>query len=191
MIVEPLTMLVNAEDYSEATEPRSPGLHLGRIIGALDQARGTKYPESSEQTKQTYFSMGFMWETFLSNIFLDTAIKKAAGVLVRPGELVSDGIAMSPDALDLSDYVLEEYKATWRSSIHPIDDKRFWAWIVQMKCYCRALGTYRARLRVFFVNGDWRSSGPQVRAWSFQFTPRELEETWAMCLNHARAENWI
>lgn len=192
MNITPIEMQIRASDYSEEDHERSPGLHLGQVLAELDQlAHGKRYPETDENTRQTYFTMGFLWERALSELISETAVKRAAGALVRPGEFLSDGIAMSPDAIDLTDYTLEEYKATWLSSNHPIDSEKFWTWINQMKCYCRAIGTKTARLRVFFVMGDYRGSGPQVKCWQFEFTDRELEECWAMVLNHAKSKGWI
>jgi hypothetical protein len=193
MIVEPLTMEISAEDFSEAAGMRSPGLHLSQILQALDEVRnaGARYPETDHATRQAYFSAGFFWEQFISSVFRDTAIKKANGVLIRPGEVVRDGIAMSPDAIDCSDYTLEEYKATYLSSSHPIEDARFWLWIKQMMCYAYAVGTRRARLRVWFIVGDWKGSGPQVRAWTFHFSDRDCEESWQMVLNMAHSKGWL
>lgn len=196
MKIETLEMDFRADDYSESVwdgEVRSPGLHLSPLIKELDEAaHGEKrYPETDELTRQAYFSVGFMWEQILSTVLSATALRKAAGQLVRPGEVTLDGIAMSPDAIDLTDYVLEEYKATWLSCKHPIDGTKFWHWMVQIKAYCKALGTRTARLRVFYVAGDWRGSGPQVRGWTLEFTERELEENWAMITNHARLKGYI
>jgi hypothetical protein len=191
MIVETLDWGLTSEDFSEAEGQRSPGLHVSKIIMELNEARGNTYAPADEATRQIYFTLGFIWEIIIANIIRDTAIRKSNGMLQRPGELFVDGIALSPDAVDLGDYALEEYKATWLSSKNDIDGTKFWHWIVQMKCYCRALGTRRARLRVLFVVGDWRGSGPQVRAWQFEFTEREIEENWAMVINHARYRGWI
>jgi hypothetical protein len=192
MIVEALPMEITAEDFSEATGSRSPGLHLSQILTELNIARGgTTYPETDAATKQNYFAMGFIWEQILTLIFRETALKKKAGTLVRPGEFVLNGVATSPDALDLGDYALEEYKATYLSSAKPIDHDCFWPWIVQMKCYCKVTGTRTARLRVFFIVGDWRGSGPQVRCWQFHFTDRDVDEAWAMVLNTAKSKGWL
>jgi hypothetical protein len=60
-----------------------------------------------------------------------------------------------------------------------------------MKCYCKAVGMRTARLRVWFVAGDWRGSGPQVKAWTFHFTDRDVEEAFDMVRNHAKAKGWL
>lgn len=192
MTIEPLEMTIQSELFSEVDHMRSPGLHLSRIIADLNEVRGgTKYPETDPATRQNYFATGFLWERALKVLFVETRLKSEQGVLVRPGEFTIDGIAMSPDALDLDDYVVEEYKATYMSSARPIEDPCFWPWTIQMKCYCRAVGTRVARLRTWFVAGDWKGSGPQVRAWTFHFTDRDVEEAFTMCKNHAKAKGWL
>lgn len=191
MIFEPLAMEITAEDFSEAAGRRSEGLHLGQILTELNQLRGNSYGEMNDQTRQSYFAMGFIWEQLIGMLFRDIELKRREGILIRPDEQFRDGIAMSPDAIDLSDYAIEEYKATYMSSLNPIDDAKFWIWIIQMKCYCYAVGARTARLRVWFIAGDWRGSGPQVKAWTFHFSDRDCEEAWEMVLNMARSKGWL
>lgn len=191
MIFEPLPMEIVAEDYSEAAGSRSPGLHLGQILAELNRIRGTEYNNTDVQSRQCYFAMGFLWERLIAMLFRDIELKRRAGTLIRPDEQFRDGIAMSPDAVDLSDYALEEYKATYLSSLNPIDSPKFWTWIVQMKAYSFAIGARTARLRVWFIAGDWKGSGPQVKAWQFQFDDRELEENWIMIVNTAKSKGWL
>lgn len=191
MQVTEIPWVLNPDDYNEAAGERSPTLHLSTIIAELDHARGNTYGETDDATRNVYFSMGFIWETLVANVFPDVAIRRSAGTLFRPGELRLDGVTMSPDAVDIEDFAIEEYKATWLSSNNEIDGPKFWRWLVQMKCYCKAVGTRTARLRVMFVVGNWRGSGPQVKAWQFTFEQREIDETWQMCINHARAQHWL
>jgi hypothetical protein len=192
MTIEPFDMHIDSEAFSEVDYARSPGLHLSQIIADLNEVRGgPKYSEMNPRTRQLYFATGFIWERLVKQIFQDTALKVFEHRLVRPGEFYLDGIAMSPDALDTEDWAIEEYKATFGSSIYPIDDSRYWTWLVQMKCYCKAVGSRSARLRVWFVGGDWKGSGPQVKGWLFHFDDRENEETWQMVLNHAKWKGWL
>jgi hypothetical protein len=191
MVITDEPIVLVSEDFSEAEHARSPGLHLSQIITSLNEVRGTRYPPSDDATKENYFALGFVWERILAQVFVDVAVKKSAGLLVRPGELHLDGIAMSPDALDLDEYVLEEYKCTWLSANRSIHDACFWHWIVQIRAYCRALGTRHARLRVFFVAGDWRGGGPKVKMWRFEFNQQELDDNWAMIVNQARSKGWL
>lgn len=191
MIIEPLEMTIQSVDFSEVADARSPGLHLSQILADLNEVRGITYPDKDPGTRQAYFATGFMWELFIKSMFLETSLKARRGVLVRPGEFHLDGIAMSPDALDTEDWAIEEFKATYLTSSRPIDDPAFWSWIVQMKCYCKAVGARTARLRVWFVVGDWHGSGPQPRAWTFHFTDRDVDEAFDMVRNHAKWKGWL
>jgi len=191
MTIEPLDMTVNSADFSEVTTARSPGLHLSQILSDLNEVRGSRYPETDPHTRQLYFATGFIWEQLIRRVVRETAIKAARGALVRPGEFILDGIAMSPDAIDTEDWAIEEYKSTYSSSERGIENGRFWHWIVQIKCYCWATGARTARLRVWFVNGDCHGSGPQAKAWTFHFTDRDVEEAFRMVRNHARAKGWL
>jgi hypothetical protein len=66
--------------------------------------------------------------------------------------------------------------------------------MVQIKAYCYVLEVDRACLWAFFVNGDYRGSGPQIKCWEIYFTPRELHDNWQLILVNARdmerEESW-
>jgi hypothetical protein len=112
----------------------------------------------------------------------------------RPGEFTtSEGIIYSPDFIMFADKtILGETKLTWQSSRAWPDSPctmpppRFSKWFCQIMAYARNLETPYARLLAFFVNGDYRRTGPQLRAWDVKFSKRELEENYQMLLNHAR-----
>lgn len=191
MIIEPLDMTINSAAFSETGNARSPGLHLSDILSDLNEVRGTKYPDTDPRTRQLYFATGFIWERMVKCMFREVWTKVESGILVRPGEFHLDGITMSPDALDTEDWAIEEYKATYLSGARGIEDTRFWSWIVQMKCYAKATATRTARLRVWFLNGDYNGTGPRAEAWTFHFSDRDVEEAFAMCRNHAKAKGWL
>lgn len=172
----------------EAGPTRSPGLHLSTIIQSLLLHLDPKrYGQSSDTgLKHNYFQLGFTFEAFLEASF---AARRVG--IVRPGEVHKDGIAMSPDGISLDDWVLEEFKCTWKTSRGAPDDARFWGWIVQMKAYCLALDMNRSRLRAFFINGDYKTYQPEYRVWDFEFTDTELQENWAMVVGHARLMGWL
>lgn len=54
----------------------------------------------------------------------------------------------------------------------------------QMKSYCYHLSMPRARLIVYFVNGDWRPPVPCLLSWDFTFNEQELAEEWAKLYHH-------
>lgn len=123
----------------------------------------------------------------------------------RPGEIVSDeGIYMSPDGVNLEQNCGEEYKCTWMSSRAGVTDEdgqpleKFVHWFIQMKGYAKWLYVDRFLLRVFFVNGNYNRSGllrdgtidpdagPCFKTFDIGFSEEEIEENWAMLINHAR-----
>jgi hypothetical protein len=135
-----------------------------------------------------YVTLGWAWELIirpaLRDVYFagDERFTKVEPVLL-------DGIYGSPDGFDCEDYALEEFKATWRSSRRDIVED-FWSWHVQIKAYCHMLGCSTVRLRVFFVNGDYRESGPQIKMWQMSFTEEELQENWDMLTAHSRSKGW-
>lgn len=183
------------------TAPRSKGLHVSTIYRDIEHTMNGDRPPDSELSPSelkrlgNYRAMGFAWERAIEHSLVDAF---ATGTVIRPGEFTLDGIHCTPDLFDIEDYALEEWKATWRSmnridraGIYNALDKDFWVWGVQMKAYLRVLQTRRARLRVFFVNGDYRESGPRTRGWQLDFTQKELDDNWAMLVNHARRRGWL
>lgn len=180
--------------FSEDNQDRSPGLHLSQVLDLLEETLygnpdGSYVPSGgSAWSKAALFSLGFIWERVLT----DQALKglTESGRLIRPGEVESDGIVMTPDGYCV-DGILEEWKCTFKSSGNDIAGEKFRRWWWQIKSYCRAVGVNRARLRVLFVMGDWRGSGPQWKGWEAEFTDRELEENWSMVLNEARRRKWL
>jgi hypothetical protein len=192
----------------ESGPPRSPGLHFSDIresilkdITPKKRAKRFTRSESPEATNEqrgegesdargplfhNYIQGGFTFEHALER----SLVERRAGIF-RPGEIVKDGIAMSPDGICIDDWTLEEFKFTWKSSNGAPEDPKFWGWIIQMKAYCHALEINRARLRAFFVNGDYKAKTPEYKVWQFVFTDEELHENWQMIVQHAKQKGWL
>lgn len=177
-------------------EPRAKGLHVSDIIRHIENTAlkpGQRRPDSaltSEEVRRIgpYREMGFIWERLVEMILADRMISRRRDHVVRQPALVRDDIHLSPDALELLEWVLEEYKATWRSMRRAQDlENEFWAWMAQMMAYCLELETNVANLFVFFVNGDYRNSGPQIRHFRLEWTHKELKDNWAMILGNKDA----
>jgi len=124
--------------------------------------------------------IGLLWERALSKIMADK-------YAFRPPQVCRDGIWMSPDGIGIGadpagkvHLTIEEYKATWKSSKNQPED--VFGYMIQVKSYCLALGTNVAVMRVFYIVGDYRGSGPVYRWSRILFTDRELEDNWAMIL---------
>lgn len=163
-------------------------LHLSKIYGDIENTLVKRDP-MDENTLKCYRAGGFLWEQALELAFINANETER---YVRPGEITRDGITGSPDLIDAVEWAVEECKCTWRSSAK-LDalEKNFWIWMVQMKGYCYLIGTQVARLRVFFINGNYRGSGPQVRYLEFKFSQKEITDNWAMLVNHAKMRGWL
>lgn len=158
-------------------------LHLSDIYTDLEN---TLFPKdsSADMTNPLWAETGFLWETVLSNALGQRHIG------TRPGEVELDGIVGSPDGYDQDTGILDEYKCTWKSikNAHP---ENIWRWMVQVKGYCKMLGTTTVRFHILYLMGDYRGSGPLYRSYLFSFTQREIDDNWSMLVNHAKSKGWL
>lgn len=174
---------------------RSPGVHVSDVIRdisntVLKPGQREKYDTLSRDEQKrlgNYASGGWAWEQIIRKGLID------AGVLldqyVKPEEFTLNGIHGTPDWLDTINWVNVEFKATWRSSNRPLEPD-FWEWICQFKAYCKMLACTATDLHVFFVNGDYRESGPQYKRYLLEFSKLEIEENWEMIRNHAKSKTF-
>lgn len=173
----------------EDDEPRAEGLHLGEVIKSLQNSSGLGYKGKGFNDMNLAAEVGLLWERALSKIM-------AEKYAMRPPQIISDGIWMSMDGINNDLHpgddpegevpiVVEEYKATWQSTKRsPVDN---FYYMCQVKSYCRALGTDVALMRIFYIMGDYRGSGPQYRIARIKFDQLELENNWNMILRHRDA----
>jgi hypothetical protein len=103
---------------------------------------------------------------------------------VRPGELYLDSLYGTPDLIDTVDWAVEEIKLAWMSSNNSPHSSKFWRYWVQVKAYCKMVGTNVGRLHACHVMGDYKGGGPVYNVWEGKFTDQELADNWAMLLNH-------
>lgn len=179
-----------ADDPNVALPPRSAGLHLSQIYGDIERTLDPSLGQMNEQELAWYRNGGFLWERIYAKVLGDCFTR---GDIVRPGELYKDGIIGSPDNLDTRTWTVVETKATWKS-VRKFDDhleKWFWVWLVQMKGYCHMVDAKVSELYAIFMMGDYRGSGPLVRAKRFEWTEQELWENWEMIKKHARRRGWL
>lgn len=181
---------------------RTPGLHVSQVYGDLDRALNIKRYKNAITPEQldAFASIGFLWERILEDTLGSITISGDPSRYFRPGEVEMDGLLATPDYADLdfrgdgtNQLGLEEWKVSW-SSVRKLADYEgnFWRWLVQMKWYCRALGTVHARQRILFIVGDWRESiAPVCKVLEFEFSEQELEENWAMITGHAKRKGWM
>ena len=189
---ETIAAIRSAPKVDGVSLARSTGLHVTDIIRDIEN-RLTKpgkrrpYDELTAEEKKrmgAYVEGGWAWEEALRRAMLVTYYRGLER-FISVGEIELDDIFGTPDWFDTDDGCVEEFKATWRSSRRPIETD-FWHWWVQIKAYCHMTDTRFARLRVFFVNGDYRDSGPQFKLWQAKFEKMELDKNWDMLRKHAR-----
>jgi hypothetical protein len=179
--------------------PRSAGLHLSAVIRHIMQALDPEAygpQDAIDDTTRNRWALGLLFEEILSAMYASRrrqafveGVKPPYEFVGRPGEVMVDGIAMSPDGLvsDTDGPALLESKLTWKSKRgFDLDGKKFVAWKWQAMGYSRALGVTRAYLPVFWINGSYDGYLPELVEYRVDFTPRELEENWTMLLNHAK-----
>jgi len=131
---------IDSEEWSLDTHERSKGLHLSHILEGMELSMGVK--RDGKWDKDALFTQGFIWERVLKFVILKQ--RYDSGALVPVGELERDGIYLTPDGMDIEDWVHEEWKATYKSMRHdPAEYYRYW-W--QIKAGCYVIGTNRARL---------------------------------------------
>jgi hypothetical protein len=168
---------------------RSPGVHLSQVIKKVGLKVGYIPPQfaSEDSMNATKVCMGLAWEDHL-------AAHQHPDILYHPGELVLDGIAMTPDGLSfVDDGILHEFKLTWKSMKKENDLEGEWLWICQMMSYCKAAGLTRAWLHVLWVNGNYKygdaeNGGVQYRIYQFDFTKQELNDNWATIQRNSTPE---
>jgi hypothetical protein len=110
------------------------------------------------------------------------------------GELALNGIIGTPDGLSFDPITgvptLHELKLTWKSSRSDRETPsqrlaREFMWLSQCKAYCMQascpdLLVTNAHLHVYWVNGNYKGSGPEYRRYSLDFSPQELAANWRL-----------
>lgn len=122
------------------------------------------------------------------------------------GELSKNRIIGTPDGLKVKpvtgSLVIPEIKYTWKSSRSDREDpyeriRREYPWTCQTcsYCYLATVGPVKtwiqngvllasdnlvreAELHVFWSNGNYKGSGPQLRVYEIEFTPEEVLANW-------------
>lgn len=177
--------------------PRSNTLHLSTIMTDIgDRLFNTGYGDSPIQKPQAEF--GFVWEELLSMAFAE---RNRGECILRPGEVILDGITGSPDGINVAKWELEEYKATRKSASRDVAES--WYWMTQIKSYIHMINGKRGEsgggggrmcscvLRVLYINGDYKPPSPKYVAYRLVFSQLELGENWDMIRNHAESRGWI
>lgn len=159
---------------------RSPGAHLSTIVKYIITIVHPERYGGGGKISPVRAQVGFLWEDMLS-----WALARQLGM--RQIEVELDGVFMTLDGFNTTEWRTREAKVTKISSANPITSSRFWHWHIQMMAGCRAMETGECELVVLHVNGAYEMGGgrfgdEQARAWLVSFSPREIEENWRMVL---------
>lgn len=187
---------------------RSKGLHMSEVIRSYALTTGVldrKYDvEIDDSDIKVLVHLGMAFEDYL-------AAYQHPEIHFHPGEMVLNGIAMSPDGMSFcavgQDWVLHEFKLTLKSSREfrqsiRLRAKKTLMYMWQIMCYRFAMNKllvsngqepcYKAKLHVMFLRGNYARNFndpeglPTYKVFTLIFTPEELEDNWSLFLNHAR-----
>ena len=151
-------------------------MHISTVIHDLCKRLG--YFEGDLPPNQMWFELG----NALEHAICERLHEQYPNRYLIPGELELDGLFGTPDLIDIEDWADEEIKLAWMSSGHEPDSEKMWRYWTQVKAYCKMMGTNIGRLRVCFINGDYKGVGPSYRFWECEFSDEELDENWAMLI---------
>lgn len=182
---------------------RSEGLHLSQIYNDLYCDLEPKRYVRGSLPDPLRMEAGLALEEML-----ESGLRNRLRGDGRPEEFVSDeGIICSPDLIIFNHVTrVGEIKLSWLSTRElPTEvsnhlPPKFSKYTVQMMAYCHVVQTPYARLYFFGVNGGYEflrkggrgtPPGPKLLAFDIEFTKRELDENWSMCLNHARSKGML
>lgn len=211
MIAElvPVSLPIPTSDH-----PRSEGVHVSSVLKRMATEKGIlnrelladlKLTEVNPSTWWTHLSpvdqirisMGLAWEEWY--------MPKLEGVSFHPGEMLLDGIYMTPDgeSLDMVRVApgpwamttcIHEAKLTYKSTatvgiMEPFlpsgKPSKNWMWVKQTQSYCKAAKTRLAYVHVLFVCGDYKYPlQPVLKCWRILFDQEEIDQTWEEITGH-------
>ena len=165
-----------------------PGVvHASDIYSELNEIVNPPKP-LGKRDLNVYRLFGFVFERIMAQVYqaMDPARYQVLG------EWRHDGITCSPDILDMQERRVLDCKATWKT-LAKLDtlEKDFFAWVTQNKAYCKPIGWVAGGLVIFFVNGDYKDSGPVMVELALEYTQQEIDENWSMMVNHAKNRGWL
>lgn len=174
------------------------GILKREYVDDIDHLVLTDTREITDRTAILRMAIGLAWEDwYIKNMLAPQGVQK------HPGEMLLDGIHMSPDGESLelrpekikgpfggkkyaaypSKYtlVIHEVKATYKSINTVADFNNQWMWLTQIKCYCKGAKTRYGRFHVLFLCGDYKFPiRPIKMCWDIEFTQKELDDNWEL-----------
>jgi hypothetical protein len=165
----------------EREHARTTGVHLSGVLVKVAESIGVLKPgDPIEEDLPLRVVAGHMWEEFAVSLY--------PSIVWQPGETCVDDVWMTPDGIE-ADFLpgvdaLHEFKCTWKKVRSGPDLLTEWYWMAQGKGYCKGYGVRHVKWHVFYVNGDYRNSGPIYKTYTVEFSEKEIEQSWRMVLNH-------
>lgn len=177
---------------------RSEGRHVSAGIRRMCLALG-HYEDTPLPDDRSLLETGNAFEDLLIQAFIDRVAKSQPDRYIRPGEQCLDGVYGTPDLFDLYEHEVVEVKYTQLSVKNDPEGKKFWKYWMQLKAYCKMMGTLRGRLAI--MHGvDWnfgridcphcekpvnRSHYHEWRPDGGQFMESEVEDAWRAVKAHS------
>ena len=178
-------------DFSKSDLIRSQGLHASDIYGALYARLDPKRYDYAGPPNYLLMSLGSAWEAQLEYLLIENGV-----VAHRPGELLSpEGIWYSPDLIiqngetrvgeiKLTSMGFDELPTEETSSLPP----KFEKYQTQMMLYAYWLELQHGWLGMVSIR---RPYAPEFRAYNIEWTERELQSNYQMCINFAKSEGML
>lgn len=202
LILQPGQLLC-APNMPVTIEERSPGLHVSEIIADVGRIMGYLKRDDQDELDWTLARYRLAFGQDVARMFPSVFYRVVLGLSWEwwlgsrldinfhgIGELERDGIVGTPDGLSFDGIpTLHEIKLTWKSSRSDREDpfmriSNEFMWLAQTKAYCwqasEAVPVSRAHLHVYWVNGNYKNSGPEYRLYQLDFEERELEANWRL-----------
>lgn len=177
--------ITKAHEASDMDRPE--GLHLSQIIQDIVR---TMHPgwftELENDRRRALFELGNTFEDVMAE-----ALRARLGLWHKPKPIVCEGIICSPDGWSPTRNRLDEVKLTWCSSKDGLAHPKLQKYMYQVLAYCHALKARRARLHVFYINGDWKPPLPQPHTYLIIPSMQDILANWKLLTQHARDKGWL
>jgi len=143
-----------------------------------------RFKDTQTSPNQVLFELGLAFEDVVAGALAARVAQSQPDRYLRPGEFLIDGIACTPDLIDLIEWMPLEVKLTSLSSRHDPASTKFWHWWTQIKAYSKAIDSLKGQLHVCHYYGDYAGSGPVYHVWEEEWSREEIDETWRMICRH-------
>lgn len=197
---------IDLRNRNQGSDARTPGIHLSGIIRVLAIKHGVLKDNAPEEDLSFVIEntppgvactsphimrivAGFAWENWCATHVTQLLSTVGHTLIHQPGELMKDGVIMSPDGIELSplEIILHEFKLTWTSSAKPVQSRIMWLW--QTMGYLIGLSDKfgqrctKVVLHPYYVNGDYRENRhPVYLPVMLEFEWAEIEKNWELML---------